>query len=266
MVNDYIIPRLIDEYNFKNIKFSKRSIRDTIMYYTMETGVRELERCFDKIFRKVIIDSEINSLEKYIINDAQDYLGNYKYKYLFNDKGSEIGVVSTLGYTPYGGCLLKTTSVMYSGSGDIELTGCLGDVVKESVYVSIAYIKANNFILDIDNNIFKENDFHIHFESGSIYKDGPSAGVALITSLISLIKKKPIDSSVSMTGEVTLRGKILPVGGIKEKILVAINNNIKTIYVPIDNKLDVKELPNEIIKGIKIKYINNYLELYNDLF
>ena len=140
------------------------------------------------------------------------------------------------------------------------------NVIKESVYVAMGYIRTNNFILDIDNKVFLENDFHIHFESGAVFKEGPSAGVALITSLISLIKKKPIDSSISMTGEITLRGKILPVGGIKEKILVAINNNVKTIYVPIDNKADVKELPKDIIKGIKIKYINNYLELYNDLF
>ena len=266
MVNDYIIPRFKELYNFDNIEFTRNSIKDIIMYYTQETGVRELERCFDKIFRKVIIDSEINNNDKYVIDDVTDYLGNYRYKYLFNDKGSEIGVVSTLGYTPYGGCLLKTTSVMYNGNGNIILTGSLGDIIKESVYVAMAYIKANNFILDIDNNVFKENDFHIHFEAGSIFKDGPSAGVSLITSMISLIKKKPIDSGVSMTGEITLRGKILPVGGIKEKILVAINNNIKTIYVPIDNKPDVKEIPKDIIKGIKIKYVNNYLELYNDLF
>ena len=266
MVNNYIIPRVKNEYNFDNIKFSKNSIKDIIMYYTQETGVRELERCIDKIFRKVIIDSEINKINEYVIDDVTDYLGNYKYKYLFNDKASEIGVVNTLGYTPYGGCLLKTTSVMYSGVGNINLSGSLGDVIKESAYVAMAYIKANNYILDIDNDVFKNNDFHIHFEAGGIFKDGPSAGVSMITSLISLIKKKPIDSSVSMTGEITLRGKILPVGGVKEKILVAINNNIKTIYVPSDNKADVKELPRDIIKGIKIKYINNYLELYNDLF
>ena len=266
MVNNYIIPRLMDEYKFYNIKFTKNSIRDIIMYYTMETGVRELERCIDKIFRKVIIDSEITDENEYIIDDVTTYLGNYKYKYIHNDKGSEIGVVNTLGYTSYGGCLLKTTSVMYNGSGNIQLTGSLGDVIKESVYVAMGYIKANSFILDIDNKVFLENDFHIHFESGSIFKEGPSAGVSLITSLISLIKKKPIDSSVSMTGEITLRGKILPVGGIKEKILVAINNNVKTIYVPMDNKADVKEINKELIKGIRIKYINNYLELYNDLF
>ena len=148
----------------------------------------------------------------------------------------------------------------------IQLTGSLGDVIKESVYVAMAYIKANNKILDIDNKIFMENDFHIHFESGALFKEGPSAGVSLITSIISLVKNKAIDSNVSMTGEITLRGKILPVGGIKEKILVAINNNIKTIYVPLDNKADVKEIDKDIIKGIKIKYIDNYLELYNDLF
>lgn len=266
MVNNYIIPKLKDEYNFNNINFSKNCIRDIIMYYTMETGVRELERCIDKIFRKVIIDNEVSKQDNYLIDDVCEYLGNYKYKYLFNDKNSEVGVVSTLGYTPYGGCLLKTTSVMYKGNGNISLTGSLGEVARESAYVAMAYIKTNNYILDIDTSIFNENDFHIHFESSSVYKDGPSAGVAIITSLISLIKKVPIDSSVSMTGEITLRGKILPVGGIKEKILVAINNGVKSIYIPIDNKADVKEIPREVIKGIKIKYISNYLELYNDLF
>lgn len=266
MVNNYIIPKMKKEYNFDGIEFTKNSIKDIIMYYTMETGVRELERCIDKIFRKVIIDCEVTGNDNYVIDDVTDYLGNYKYKYLFNDKGSEIGVVNTLGYTPYGGCLLKTTSIMHSGNGKVEMTGCLGDVLQESVCVAMAYIKANNYLLDIDNDIFKNNDFHLHMESSSVFKDGPSAGVCIMTSLISLIKKKPIDSSVSMTGEITLRGKVLPVGGIKEKILVAINNNIKTIYVPIDNKPDVKELPKDIIKGIKIKYINSYLELYNDLF
>ena len=266
MVNNYIIPRLKKEYDFNKIRFTKNSIKEIIMYYTMENGVRELERCLDKIFRKVIIDNEINNLNEYVIDDVCEYLGNYKYKYMRNDKGSEVGIVNTLGYMTYGGCLLKTTSVMYSGNGNVQLTGSLGDVIKESVYVAMGYIKANSKILDIDNKVFDDNDFHIHFESGSVFKEGPSAGVSLITSIISLIKNKPIDSSVSMTGEITLRGKILPVGAIKEKILVAINNNIKTIYVPMDNKFDVKEIDKDIIKGIKIKYIDNYIELYNDLF
>jgi ATP-dependent Lon protease len=233
---------------------------DTVRIENPSKVVATLDNYLTELYYEKI---EISLQNKLIIFNS---FSDIEYKYLFNDKASEIGVVSTLGYTKYGGCLLKTTSVMYEGSGCVSLTGSLGDVIKESVYVAMAYIKANNYILDIDNDVFKNNDFHIHFEAGSIFKDGPSAGVSLITSLISLIKNKPIDSSVSMTGEITLRGKILPVGGIKEKILVAINNNIKTIYVPSDNQADVKELPREIIKGIKIKYINNYLELYNDLF
>lgn len=266
MVKDYIVPRLMQEYDFNTITFTKRSIRDIIMYYTMETGVRELERCFDKIFRKVITENITGDSSECVVDDVTEYLGNYKYKYLFNDKASEVGVVNTLGYTPYGGCLLKTTAVMYEGAGCVNLTGSLGEVIKESVYVAMAYIKANHILMDIDNTVFSKNDFHIHFESGGVFKDGPSAGVAILTSLISLLKKKAIDSSISMTGEITLRGRVLPVGGIKEKILVAINNNIKTIYVPIDNKEDVREIPRDVIKGIKIKYIYNYLELYNDLF
>jgi len=257
---DYMIPKLSYEYEI-DIKLSRANVRNIILNYTRESGVRELERCLDKIFRKILV---LGANPTKI--DIVKYLGNYKYRELKNEKDSDIGVVNALGYTPYGGCILKTTVLDYKGSGNITLTGMLGDAIKESAHVAISYIKGNNFIMDIDNNVFIENDFHVHFEGGAIPKDGPSAGVAILTSLISFIKKKPIDSSVSMTGEITLRGKILPVGGVKEKVLAAINNNIKTIYIPIDNKEDVKEIPSELIKGIKIKYINNYLEIYNDLF
>ena len=148
----------------------------------------------------------------------------------------------------------------------MTFTGMLGDVIKESGYVAVSYIKGNSELLEIDNEVFSKNDFHIHFENGGIPKDGPSAGVAVITAMLSLIKNKPIDSAVSMTGEITLRGKVLPVGGIKEKVLAAINNNIKTIYIPIDNKEDLQDIPREVLKGIRIRYINSYLEIYNDLF
>ena len=141
-----------------------------------------------------------------------------------------------------------------------------GDVLKESAMVAVSFIKANSTLMEIDSKVFKNNDFHIHFEGSAVQKDGPSAGLAVMTSLISLLKKKEIDTTVSMTGEITLRGKVLPVGGVKEKVLAAVNNNVKLIYVPIDNKEDVREIPSELLKGIKIKYINNYLELYNDLF
>lgn len=257
---NYIIPKLEDEYGI-TVNITHSNIKNIILNYTREAGVRQLERCFDEIFRKRIIEGgEIKKI------DIKDYLGNYKYQELSNEKDSYVGIINALGYTPYGGCILKVSSLLYKGKGNIKLTGMLGDVILESAYVAISYIKANNVIMDIDNKIFDENDFHIHFEGGATHKDGPSAGVAIISALISLIKKKPIDSSISMTGEITLRGKILPVGGIKEKVLAALNNNIKTIYIPIDNKEDVREIPRELLKGINIKYINNYLEIYNDLF
>ena len=257
---DYIIPKMEEYYDIK-LNFSKHDIEEIITHYTRESGVRQLERTIDNIFRKILIAGEVPN--KLVVTD---YLGNYKYRTLLNEKDSYIGVINALGYTPYGGCIQKTTVLSYPGTGEIHLTGMLGDVIKESVYVAISYIKANSYILDIDSKVFDNKDFHVHFEGAAISKDGPSAGLAIMTSLLSLLKNKQIDSSVSMTGEITLRGKVLPVGGIKEKVLAAINNNVKTIYVPIDNKEDVREIPIELLKGIKIKYINTYLELYNDLF
>ena len=257
----YIIPKLNIEYDM-NLKFTDKNIKEIILNYTRESGVRELERVIDTIYRKLIIQ-EKEDISKI---DIEELLGPAKFKYLNNDKTSQIGVVNTIGYTPQGGCLLKTTATMFDGKGDITLTGLLGDSLKESAYVALNYIKSNSKILDIDERIFLAEDFHIHFETGAIPKDGPSAGVALITALLSILKKKPIDGTISMTGEITLRGKILPVGGIKEKIYTAINNNIKTIYVSQDNKEEIKEIPLNILKQIKIKYINNYLDIYNDLF
>ena len=260
IANSYIIPKLEGEYGIK-INFNSSNIKNIIFNYTRESGVRQLERCFDKIFRKVLIQGKCEDKI-----DIKKYLGNYKYRELANEKESYVGVVNALGYTPYGGCVQKISVLRYSGDGNLIFTGMLGDSIKESGYVAVSYIKGNDKLMDIDSSIFIKNDFHIHFENGGIPKDGPSAGVAVISAIISLIKKIPIDSSISMTGEITLRGKVLPVGGIKEKVLAAINNNIKTIYIPIDNKEDLQDIPREVLKGIKIKYINSYLEIYNDLF
>lgn len=257
---NYIIPKMEEYYDIK-LDFTSKMIEEIVTHYTRESGVRQLERCIDKIFRRILIDGDIPDKLNVV-----SYLGNYKYRGIKNEKESYIGVINALGYTPYGGCIQKTTVLSYPGTGVLHLTGMLGDVIKESAEVAISYIKANSEIMEIDINDFSKKDFHIHFEGAAIQKDGPSAGVAILTSMISLLKKKEIDTSVSMTGEITLRGKVLPVGGIKEKVLAAINNNIKTIYVPIDNKEDVREIPLELLKGIKIKYINNYLEIYNDLF
>lgn len=260
IAEEYIIPSLNKEYNL-NLKFSDKVIKEIIIYYTKEAGIRELNRCITNIYRKHITYSyDGNEIE-----DIKKYLGNYKYKYLYNNKCAKPGIVNTLAYTPYGGLVLKTTSVYYKGNGNIEITGQIGNVMKESATIALSYIKENSEIFNIDYSLFT-NDFHIHFEEGSIPKDGPSAGVSIVTSLISTLKKMTIPNTVSMTGEITLRGKILPVGGLKEKLITATISNIKTVYVPLDNKEEVMEIDKSITSKLKIKYVDDYIEIYNDLF
>ena len=260
IAEEYIIPSLNKEYNL-NLTFSDKVIKEIIIYYTKEAGIRELNRCITNIYRKHITYSyDGNEIE-----DIKKYLGNYKYKYLYNNKCAKPGIVNTLAYTPYGGLVLKTTSVYYKGNGNIEITGQIGNVMKESTTIALSYIKENSEIFNIDYSLFT-NDFHIHFEEGSIPKDGPSAGVSIVTSLISTLKKMTIPNTVSMTGEITLRGKILPVGGLKEKLITATISNIKTVYVPLDNKEEVMEIDKSITSKLKIKYIDDYIEIYNDLF
>ena len=260
IAEEYIIPSLNKEYNL-NLTFSDKVIKEIIIYYTKEAGIRELNRCITNIYRKHITYSyDGNEIE-----DIKKYLGNYKYKYLYNNKCAKPGIVNTLAYTPYGGLVLKTTSVYYKGNGNIEITGQIGNVMKESTTIALSYIKENSEIFNIDYSLFT-NNFHIHFEEGSIPKDGPSAGVSIVTSLISTSKKMTIPNTVSMTGEITLRGKILPVGGLKEKLITATISNIKTVYVPLDNKEEVMEIDKSITSKLKIKYVDDYIEIYNDLF
>ena len=260
IAEEYIIPSLNKEYNL-NLTFSDKVIKEIIIYYTKEAGIRELNRCITNIYRKHITYSyDGNEIE-----DIKKYLGNYKYKYLYNNKCAKPGIVNTLAYTPYGGLVLKTTSVYYKGNSNIEITGQIGNVMKESTTIALSYIKENSEIFNIDYSLFT-NDFHIHFEEGSIPKDGPSAGVSIVTSLISTLKKMTIPNTVSMTGEITLRGKILPVGGLKEKLITATISNIKTVYVPLDNKEEVMEIDKSITSKLKIKYVDDYIEIYNDLF
>ena len=260
IAEEYIIPSLNKEYNL-NLTFSDKVIKEIITYYTKEAGIRELNRCITNIYRKHITYSyDGNEIE-----DIKKYLGNYKYKYLYNNKCAKPGIVNTLAYTPYGGLVLKTTSVYYKGNGNIEITGQIGNVMKESTTIALSYIKENSEIFNIDYSLFT-NNFHIHFEEGSIPKDGPSAGVSIVTSLISTLKKMTIPNTISMTGEITLRGKILPVGGLKEKLITATISNIKTVYVPLDNKEEVMEIDKSITSKLKIKYVDDYIEIYNDLF
>ena len=182
-----------------------------------------------------------------------------------NNKMTSTGVINALAYTPYGGEILRVSSTCYKGDKDIIVTGLLGESMKESVSVALSYIKTNYKLFNIDYKMF-DNDFHIHFESGSIPKDGPSAGVTIITSILSTLTDKVIDSKISMTGEVTLRGDILPIGGLKEKLIAASQNNINIVFIPKDNIKDLEDIDVELQEKIKIIPVSNYMEIYKKIF
>lgn len=262
----HLIPDLLNEYKVKNIKFTDSAIQKIITYYTKEAGARDLYRQIDSIIRKAIINNDKSS--KIVIDngDVEAYLGATKYNITINDNNNKTGIVNGLAYTTYGGNILKVTCTLYPGNGNVTLTGALGDVIKESIYIALSYIKANNTMFKIDYKIFEEVDFHFHIEEGSIPKDGPSAGVTIVTAILSLLKNKIIPNNVSMTGEITLRGKILPVGGLKEKLIAATTNGIDTVYLPLESSKKFSLLPSEVRDNLNIILVEDYEDVYKSLF
>ena len=220
----------------------------------------------NSIIRKAIINNDKSS--KIVIDngDVEAYLGATKYNITINETNTKTGIVNGLAYTMYGGNILKVTCTLYPGKGNVTLTGALGDVIKESIYIALSYIKANNTMFKIDYKIFEEVDFHFHIEEGSIPKDGPSAGVTIVTAILSLLKNKIIPNNVSMTGEITLRGKILPVGGLKEKLIAATTNGIDTVYLPLESSKEFSLLPSEVRDNLNIILVEDYEDVYKSLF
>ena len=262
----HLIPDLLNEYKVKNIKYTDSAIQKIITYYTKEAGARDLYRQIDSIIRKAIINNDKSS--KIVIDngDVEAYLGATKYNITINDTNTKTGIVNGLAYTMYGGNILKVTCTLYPGKGNVTMTGALGDVIKESIYIALSYIKANNTMFKIDYKIFEEVDFHFHIEEGSIPKDGPSAGVTIVTAILSLLKNKIIPNNVSMTGEITLRGKILPVGGLKEKLIAATTNGIDTVYLPLESSKEFSLLPSEVRDNLNIILVEDYEDVYKSLF
>ena len=267
IAKNHLIPKLLKEYDLKNVTITDEAINKIITNYTKESGARELNRLLSSVLRKIIVDKLKNKKDKYVIevDDVEKYLGIEKYVTSKNNKITSTGVVNALAYTPYGGEILRVSSACYKGDKDIIVTGLLGESMKESVSVALSYIKTNYKLFNIDYKMF-DNDFHIHFESGSIPKDGPSAGVTIITSILSTLTDKVIDSKISMTGEVTLRGDILPIGGLKEKLIAASQNNINVVFIPKDNIKDLEDLDVELQEKIKIIPVSNYMEIYKKIF
>lgn len=264
----YLIPDEIKKHGLQNYKLniSDDVILKIIRNYTKEAGVRELERMFATIFRKIVTEIVMNKSKKEVFtineNDLNVYLGKEKYHFFSQINASKIGVVNGLAYTYFGGDILPIEVNYFKGNGTLVLTGSLGDVMKESAKIALSYIKSNYKYFNIDYNKLTENDIHIHVPEGAIPKDGPSAGITLTTALISAFTNLKIPKTLAMTGEITLRGSILPIGGLKEKSIGAHRNGIKKILIPYDNLRDLDEIPKEIKKEIEYIPVRNYKDVY----
>ena len=261
----YLIPKQRENNGLKKGEWgiNEEVNRKIIRNYTREAGVRNLEREISKIARKTV--KKIDSKEKinipFKVNDLVDYLGVQKFNYGEIEEQNRIGVATGLAWTEVGGEILKIESAIMPGKGKMQITGKLGDVMQESVKAAKSYIRSKSLEYGIIPPIFEKKDFHIHVPEGATPKDGPSAGIAIITSIISAITEVPINKDVAMTGEITLRGVVLPIGGLKEKLLAAHRAGIKKVLIPYENKKDLSEIPEVIKKNIKILPVKNVDEV-----
>ena len=240
--------------NSNQIQISDSAIIDTIRKYTREAGVRNLEKEISKICRKVLTDIILNAKNKISVSskNLKVYLGVEKFKYGLANNKNLIGQVTGLAWTEFGGELLTIESISYNGKGNIIRTGSLGDVMKESVEAARSLVKSRSDKFHIDNEVFEKTDLHIHFPEGATPKDGPSAGIGITLSILSSLTKIPVKCNVAMTGEITLRGEVLAIGGLKEKLLAAIRGGIKQVLIPKDNIKDLADLPKKVINSIEI--------------
>lgn len=262
----HLLPKICKEHgvNSEGIIIKDSTIKTIIRNYTKEAGVRELERKLATIIRKIvtsIVEKRI-IMNKYIVDDKklESFLG--KPKYMWNNESvSGIGIVNGLAYTDYGGDVLPIEVNYFKGQGNLILTGSLGEIMKESATIALDYIKSNAQKLGIDYQNLIDNDIHIHVPEGAIKKEGPSAGIALATALISAFTKQRVKKTIAFTGEITLRGNILSIGGLKEKSIGAFRSGIKKIIIPEGNKNDIEELPEEIKNNIEFVCVKNYSEV-----
>lgn len=271
IAKDYLIKKSLknNKISEKDLVFSDSIIQDIINNYTKESGVRELDRLINKIVRKIITEYKKNKkkIKGIILNDKDitKYLGIPKYKEDIVEI-NETGEIKALACSSFGGSIITIESLLVDGKGEIKFTGSIGDVLKESIEVALSYIKSNLKTFNIKEDILNNKDLHINLREGAVPKEGPSAGLAITTSIISELLGKKIPSNISMTGEITLKGNALRVGGIKEKLIAALQNKISKIYLPSGNKSDVLEIDKNIISKLKIIYVNNYIEIFKDLF
>lgn len=270
IAKEHLIQKQMKKNGLKDgeLTISSSALRRMISGYTREAGVRNLERKIGEICRKAAREIYQGDKTKIKITESnlEKYLGKEKYSFDKANEQDEIGIVRGLAWTSVGGDTLQIEVNVMPGKGDIKLTGQLGDVMKESAQIGLSYIRAISKKWGIDKEFFKENDIHIHVPEGAVPKDGPSAGITMATAMLSAATGKKVRADIAMTGEITLRGRVLPIGGLKEKLLAAKNAGIKTVCVPKKNEKDVEEVSAEITKGLEIVYVESMDEVLEQAF
>ena len=261
----HLIPKQIKENGLtpKQVKFNESGIKEVIRSYTRESGVRSLEREISNVLRKIAVDVVNKKIKTVTVSKktVNDYLGIPKFQSDLAERTTKPGVVTGMAWTAAGGDILFVESSKMKGKGNLTLTGQLGDVMKESAAAAFTYVKSHTDILGLKDNFAEKMDIHVHCPAGAIPKDGPSAGVGMFTSLVSLLTNKPVKSKLSMTGEITLRGNVLAIGGVKEKVTAAHRAGIKTIVLPFANKRDLEEIPEHIKKDLTFHFAKELMDV-----
>jgi ATP-dependent Lon protease len=261
----HLIPKQVKANGLKKTEWSitPDALRDLIRYYTREAGVRNLEREIANLARKSIKDILVKHKKKVTVTvkNLEKYAGVRRYRYGEVEETDLVGVTTGLAWTEVGGELLTIEAVTVPGKGRVTATGKLGEVMKESVQAAESYVKSRSLAFGIVPTMFDRKDIHVHVPEGATPKDGPSAGVAMVTSIVSVLTGIPVRKDIAMTGEITLRGRVLPIGGLKEKLLAALRGGLTTVLIPKENEKDLVEIPDNVKKGLKIVPVNSLDEL-----
>jgi ATP-dependent Lon protease len=266
IAKDFLLPKQIKTNGLegKGVSFSKNSIYTIIRHYTRESGVRNLEREISSVCRKIareVLTDNNNTTFKVTSSSIQKYLGPSRFRHGQVEEKDQIGLVTGLAWTQVGGDLLYVETLVMPGKGEVTITGKLGDVMKESAQAAVSYVRSRAESLMIDTKFYKEVDLHIHIPEGAIPKDGPSAGITMCTSIVSALSRRPVHRDIAMTGEITLRGRVIPIGGLKEKLLAAHRGRIKKVIIPKENEKDLKEIPKSVLNEIEIVMVEHMDEV-----
>ena len=266
----HLLPRQIVEHGLKpeQITITDDAMYAIIQNYTREAGVRELNRMIAGLCRKTVRKILTDKVENVTVtvDNLTDFLGKVKFTNNKNRGLNQVGVVTGLAYTSFGGDTLDIEVTTYPGKGGLVLTGKLGDVMKESAQAAFSYVKSHANDYGISQEFLEKNDIHIHVPEGAVPKDGPSAGVTLTTALVSALTNKPVDCHIGMTGEITLRGSVLAIGGLREKSIAAHRSGLKKIFIPQENERDIEDIPEEVRAVLTVKPVSHISEILDEIF